>query len=72
MNIIIYNDYDYGAEECDFPIAMALHIFVFVVEKLESDKGTAQLSIKYLRRQAYEFKSEDEQLPYFTIKKGVM
>ena len=44
------------------PIAMALHIIVFQVEKQES--GTivvpGPLSIKYLRRQVYEFKSVDE------------
>ena len=66
-------DYDnYRAEECDFPIAMALRIFVFLIEKLGSVNVPAPLSIRYLRRQVYGFESEDEQQPYFVIKKAVM
>ena len=66
-------DYDnYGAEECDFPVAMALHIFVFLIEKLGPVNVLAPLSIRYFRRQVYEFKSEDEQQLYFVIKKAVM
>ena len=66
---------DYGSEEdCYYPIAMALQIIVFQVKKQES--GTmvvpAPLSIKYLRRQVYEFKSEDELQPYFVVEKAVV
>ena len=39
--VVQIHQIDYGAEECDFPITMALHIFVFLVEKLESEKGTS-------------------------------
>ena len=66
---------DYGSEEdCYYPIAMALHIIVFQVEKQESCTMVipAPLSIKYLRRQVYEFKSKDELQPYFAIRKAVV
>ena len=64
---------DYGSEEdCYYPIAMALHIIVFQVKKRESGMVPAPLSIRYLRRQVYEFKSEDELQPHFAIRKAVM